>query len=152
MSHHAKTITDFDAIIFDMDGLLLDTEKLSYESFVMTADAYDQKFQFDDYRQLIGRNAKTGIDILQKMLPATLDAAKFKDEWLNVYRQLLDDNIEVKPGAHQLLAYLEKMQKVLYLSARLVRILTTPTKPIYKKCLVMKLKKLMILRWRLHYL
>ena len=93
-----------------MDGLLLDTEKLSYESFVMTADAYDQKFQFDDYRQLIGRNAKTGIDILQKMLPATLNAAKFKDEWLDVYRQLLDDNIEVKPGAHQLLAYLEKMQ------------------------------------------
>ena len=110
MSHHAKSITDFDAIIFDMDGLLLDTEKLSYESFVMTADAYDQKFQFDDYRQLIGRNAKTGIDILQKMLPATLNAAKFKNEWLNVYRQLLDDNIEVKPGAHQLLAYLEKMQ------------------------------------------
>ena len=93
-----------------MDGLLLDTEKLSYESFVMTADAYDQKVQFDDYRQLIGRNAKTGIDILQKMLPATIDAAKFKDEWLNVYRQLLDDNIEVKPGGHQLLAYLEKMQ------------------------------------------
>ena len=44
------------------------------------------------------------------MLPATLNAAKFKNEWLNVYRQLLDDNIEVKPGAHQLLAYLEKMQ------------------------------------------
>ena len=110
MSHHAKTITDFDAIIFDMDGLLLDTEKLSYQSFVMTAVAHDQTFQFDDYRQLIGRNAKTGIDILQKMLPATLNAAKFKNEWLNVYRQLLDDNIEVKPGAHQLLAYLEKMQ------------------------------------------
>ncbi len=93
-----------------MDGLLLDTEKLSYESFLTTADAYDQTFQFDDYRQLIGRNAKTGIDILRTMLPVTIDAAKFKDEWLDVYRQLLDDHIEVKPGAHQLLAYLEKMQ------------------------------------------
>ena len=110
MSHHAKTVTDFDAIIFDMDGLLLDTEKLSYQSFISTAAAYDQTFQFDDYRQLIGRNAKTGIDILRNMLPATIDAAKFKDEWLEVYRQLLDDHIEVKPGAHQLLAYLEKMQ------------------------------------------
>ena len=93
-----------------MDGLLIDTEKLSYESFKTTAEAYDQIFQFDDYRQLIGRNAKTGIDILRNMLPANIDAAKFKDDWLDVYRQHLDAHIEVKPGAHQLLACLEKMQ------------------------------------------
>ena len=110
MSHHPSDITDFDAIIFDMDGLLLDTEKLSYESFVTTAASYGQRFQFNDYRQLIGRNAKTGIDILRKMLPPTIDAAKFKNDWLDIYRKLLDHHIEVKPGAHQLLAYLEKKQ------------------------------------------
>ena len=93
-----------------MDGLLLDTEKLSFQSFISTAAAYDQTFQFDDYRQLIGRNAKTGIEILRRMLPAGIDAAKFKDDWLDVYRQLLDHHIEVKPGAHRLLACLAKMQ------------------------------------------
>ena len=92
-----------------MDGLLLDTEKLSYQSFISAAAAYGLTFQFDDYRQLIGRNAKTGIEILRRTLPAGIDAVKFKDDWLDVYRQLLDHHIEVKPGAHQMLAYLAKM-------------------------------------------
>jgi HAD superfamily hydrolase (TIGR01509 family) len=44
------------------------------------------------------------------MLPAHIDATTFKDEWLDVYRQLLDDSIEVKPGALHFLACLAEMQ------------------------------------------
>jgi len=110
MPDYRIVITDFDAIIFDMDGLLVDTESLSYDSFVTTASAYNQKFQFNDYRQLIGRNAKTGINILRNMLPTGVDATEFKDEWLAAYHQLLDDHVDVKPGAHYLLARLTKMR------------------------------------------
>jgi len=106
MSDYPTKITDFDAVIFDMDGLLLDTEKLSYDSFLTIAAAYDQDFHFHDYRQLIGRNAKTGIDILRGMLPDHIDATKFKDEWLDIYRDLLERAIDVKPGAASFLAYL----------------------------------------------
>ena len=86
------------AIIFDMDGLLLDSETLSYETYVETADRYGITAGFDSYSRMIGLNMIEGVNVLRDILPARIDAATFKAEWVAQYRERLAGTVPVKPG------------------------------------------------------
>ena len=102
----SKSDCSFHGILFDMDGLLLDSERLSYESFCSTALAYDISVAMEDYRLMIGLNHVTGLGILNDILPNSIDPAAFKNDWLLAYRALFNDDVPVKDGAYQLLANL----------------------------------------------
>lgn len=51
-------------VIFDMDGLMFDTEKLAYQAWQMTADYYGFSFERALFEQFIGI---TNQDIVRKM-------------------------------------------------------------------------------------
>jgi len=86
------------AIIFDMDGLLLDSETISYQSYVATAKRHGLETDFDGYKALIGLNMAEAITILRQILPTDVDAADFKAEWVTAYQQRLSGPVPVKPG------------------------------------------------------
>ena len=81
-----------------MDGLLLNTETLSYETDVATANRYGLKAEFNSYRRMIGLNLIEGVDVPRDILPAHIDAMKFKDEWEEHYLERLADTVPVKPS------------------------------------------------------
>ena len=99
----------FRGILFDMDGLLIDSERLSYESFCSTASTYDVSVTMEDYRQMIGLNHVTGLGILADILPGSIDPAVFKDDWLLAYRALFKDDVPLKDWAYPLLAHLHEI-------------------------------------------
>ena len=86
------------AIIFDMDGLLLDSETLSYETYVKTANRYGITAGFAGYSRMIGLNMIEGVDVLRSILPARIDATIFKAEWVAQYNERLAGSVPVKTG------------------------------------------------------
>lgn len=96
------------AVLSDMDGLLLDTETVSKRAFdVMTAR---HRFKDDGhiFMQLIGRNKAAHQAIFAETLPASVNPVSFDDDWKALYLSMLEDSVPVKPGARELLEWLNR--------------------------------------------
>jgi HAD superfamily hydrolase (TIGR01509 family) len=95
---HAHHSLPTKAVIFDMDGLLLDSETLTYDAYVLTAKRHGISCEFTDYSRMIGLNMVEGVSVLREILPDDIDVSDFKAEWMELYRQRLDGTVPVKPG------------------------------------------------------
>ena len=60
---------NFDAIILDMDGLLLDTERPAFEAFRSTCSKFGLGDRSSLFRQCIGTYPETGRAILKRSKP-----------------------------------------------------------------------------------
>jgi len=104
----AKTLPGpFLAAIFDMDGLLLDSERAIMESWQQAAREHGAELSRDTYLQLIGRRAADVRGLFQMLLPAgfAFDAARARVQVLVAERRAREGFV-VKPGVCALLALL----------------------------------------------
>ena len=107
-NNHTKNIMNYKAAIFDMDGLLLDTEQVCMTAFQQTCTEMDIPFKQDIYLSIIGRNQAGIKPIIEKGYGELLDYSVFHPRWMQRYLAVVEHQaIPVKSGIIALLEWLQ---------------------------------------------
>ncbi|MFT8348225.1 HAD family hydrolase [Clostridium saccharoperbutylacetonicum] len=102
-------MNNIQGIIFDMDGVIIDSERISFKCFQEVFKEYNYEIDEKFYLKLIGRNYAGIEDIMKK---------EYGDDFPfeTIYRKKADltyevtdrDGVIVKPGVHELIDYLKE--------------------------------------------
>ncbi len=103
----AKHSGQFKAVVFDMDGLLLDTEKLLWELFDKACQEEGFYPDFETYSDTVGKNVSATRDIFQAKYGAKFPWEPVHDKWHAYYVDWVENKpIPVKTGVTELLTWL----------------------------------------------
>ncbi|MFK7855377.1 MAG: HAD family hydrolase [Granulosicoccus sp.] len=93
----------YSASIFDMDGLLIDSEKIALRTFQEKCDEHQLGDQLSLYNRILGTNDQTTQLILKKTLPDSIDSELFMSEWLDNYLRVTSAGVPLMKGVENLL-------------------------------------------------
>lgn len=98
-----------DGIIFDMDGVLIDSERISFRCFQEAFKEYDYKMDEKFYLKLIGRNVNGIKVIMEEKYGTDFPFDTIYKKKANLAGEITDRNgVIIKPGVHELLDYLNE--------------------------------------------
>lgn len=102
-------LTDFAAFIFDLDGLVLDTEPTYYAAWQQTIKAMGYRLEPEIFQTLSGFHYQQVLAQLQTWLGNDFDVHEFdrlsKDIWR---KHVSEQGINIKPGVLTLLDYAQE--------------------------------------------
>lgn len=96
-------------VIFDMDGLLLDTERLFRSAYQRAAQQHGIIMEDEVYEQMIGLRSDASQRVLREHLgPTAPSAAIIESARHYYYMQIEKEGIPLRPGVKDMFAYIEE--------------------------------------------
>ena len=97
-------------VVFDVDGLMIDTESVWKNAFDKAGDKYGIPNLGDTlFPSLIGKRLEDEQELLDRLLPSDIQN-QLINEWRQIGLSSLEKEVPVKPGLYEMLDYLEQHQ------------------------------------------
>jgi HAD superfamily hydrolase (TIGR01509 family) len=98
-----------EAVVFDMDGIIFDTEKLSDKAWERASEEFDCAEIMNYRAEFMGLNRSQTKKLLTEKFGSKVPFEKFFEFTWNWMQQSIQSNgLPVKPGLYELLGYLKK--------------------------------------------
>ena len=105
------SILSFDAVIFDMDGLLLDSESIALSAFTEASKNTQIPLSNSVFNACVGANRETRAEILKSAIAGSERYTRFTSEWDRIYSAYCEDAIPLMDGALEFLKFLKAHNK-----------------------------------------
>src|SRR4029077_564951 len=98
------------AVVFDMDGLLFDTEVLYQEAIQLAAAEGGHQIAIDVFNRTVGLPWAQSRTLLLSHFGEAFPVDEFQAEWVRHFWVIAETRLTLKPGALELLDTLDRLR------------------------------------------
>ncbi len=98
-------ISDISAVIFDMDGTLLDSERLSHKAWDAAAREAGERVTRDVFLKMVGHRSVDCMRVMQREIGKTLPAEKIIASARKHYARLVRSGVPLMPGVREMVGF-----------------------------------------------